>query len=678
MVINTFKVMKMKRLSHILMLAGICLAAASCWKEDIPEAGAGRHQVENLKAVPGDEEVLLTWNAAEGWNPTDYIITYTGPDGKQSINTGDKTEWTVSNLVNGTDYVFAVQAVYGKLISNGVEAKAKPSTSRFPVKVFDGVGTDATVDLAWEAPATTVLSYTLAWWPENDESARSEVSLEGSVTDYTVTGLENDTKYCFSIIANYAKGPAESKVIKVMPTMAIPYFLDSDNIAAGQPITFTFNMEGYPYATNIRWAFPDGSVKEGEVVKSSIFVPGTQKVVLTVNLKGKDKSWTIEVAVREYLIHFNEWDAASGTTNGFKGTCPVFSPDGKTVYNITFNKISGLYAFSTETGELKWKYIPAKATASYNPLTVNPVTGDIYYGTQTAGQFYAVTPEGTLKWQFTEAGSMQSTAPAVSADGSTVYVADKAGKLFALNTSTGEKKWQAAFSGAAAGLIVKGGKVVVGAGKNLYFYNAADGSLRKSLAMTSSMVGITGFAVAADKKTVYLPVTNGLSSFDIDAETMIKDNFVFAGNNPYTPVVAPDGNVFVGCKDCWVYNVNKDLTAVNWSYQHVMASSTANAFNFSHPCVDSENRYYITSGQEGNVNYIFSKDGAVIDSWTYEAGDLNQKQMAGNNLLDGMFYSCFIGGGSANGYFSAKYVGGERADGWSTSGGDICGSNCIK
>ena len=102
--------------------------------------------------------------------------------------------------------------------------------------------------------------------------------------------------------------------------MAIPYFLDSDNIAAGQPITFTFNMEGYPYATNIRWAFPDGSVKEGEVVKSSIFVPGTQKVVLTVNLKGKDKSWTIEVAVREYLIHFNEWDAASGTTNGFKGT----------------------------------------------------------------------------------------------------------------------------------------------------------------------------------------------------------------------------------------------------------------------------------------------------------------------------------------------------------------------
>ena len=30
-------------------------------------------------------------------------------------------------------------------------------------------------------------------------------------------------------------------------------------------------------------------------------------------------------------------------------------------------------------------------------LTVNPVTGDIYYGTTSAGQFYAITPEGELK-----------------------------------------------------------------------------------------------------------------------------------------------------------------------------------------------------------------------------------------------------------------------------------------
>lgn len=660
------------------MLAGICLVAVSCWKEEIPEAGAGRHQVENLKAVPGDEEVLLTWSAAEGWTPTDYIITYTGPNGKESINTDNKSEWTVSNLINGTDYVFTVQAVYGNLISNGVEAKAKPSTSRFPVKVFDGVGTDSTVDLTWETPATGVLSYTLAWWPETDEAARNEVPVEADKTDYTVTGLENDIKYFFSLTAIYAKGPAEAKVIKVMPTMAIPYFIDRDNIAVGQLITFTFNKEGYPYATDVRWTFPDGTVKEGEVVKSSIFAPGAQKVVLTANLKGKDKSWNVDVTVRDYLIHFNEWDAASGSYNGFKGTCPVFSPDGKTVYIITFYNISGLYAFDTETGELKWKYIPAKNSSSYNPLTVNPVTGDIYYGTQTAGQFYAVTPEGNLKWQFTGAGSMQSTAPAVSADGNVVYVADKAGKLFALNAATGEKNWEAAFSGAAAGLIVKGEKVVVGAGKNLYFFNASDGSLRKSIAMTASMVGITGFAVAADKKTVYLPVTTGLSSFDIDAETMIKDNFAFAGNNPYVPVVAPDGNVFVGCKDCVVYCVDKDLTAVNWSHKHVLANSTANAFNFSHPCVDSENRYYITSGQEGNVSYIFSKDGAVIESWTYDDGDLNQKQMAGNNLLGGMLYSCFIGSNNASGYFAAKYVGGERAGGWSTSGGDICGSNCIK
>ena len=61
---------------------------------------------------------------------------------------------------------------------------------------------------------------------------------------------------------------------------------------------------------------------------------------------------------------------------------------------------------------------------SYNMLTVNPVTGDIYYGTQTAGQFYAVTQEGKLKWTFAEAGSMQSAAPAVNAAGTAVYICD--------------------------------------------------------------------------------------------------------------------------------------------------------------------------------------------------------------------------------------------------------------
>ena len=68
----------------------------------------------------------------------------------------------------------------------------------------------------------------------------------------------------------------------------------------------------------------------------------------------------------------------------------------------------------------------------------------------------------------------------------------------------------------------------------------------------------------------------------------------------------------------------------------------------------------------------------MVDSWTYESGDNNQKQMGGNNYLDGVIYSALIGGSSKNGIFVGKYVGGERASSWSTHGGDICGSCCVK
>mgnify|MGYP002521064427 FL=1 len=278
-------------------------------------------------------------------------------------------------------------------------------------------------------------------------------------------------------------------------------------------------------------------------------------------------------------------------------------------------------------------------------------------------------------------GRLKSAAPAVNAAGTEVYIGDAAGNVFAIDAASGTKKWQQAVGTAVAGLLVNGGELVAGAGASIAFINISDGKVLKTLAMSAKMVGISGFAVAADKKTMYVPVAAGLSSVDLAKKEIIVDNFVFAGNNPYEPVVAPNGTVFVGCKDNHVYNIDKDLSKVIWSYEHVLkGGGKSNAFNFSHPCVDTENHFYITSGQVGNTSYIFNSDGTVKESWTENAGDDNQKQMGGNNLLDGVFYSAFIGSAkdTGNGLMVGKYVGGQRASGWSTHGGDICGSCCIK
>lgn len=663
-----------KLLFIILTAAGLSLSVTSCWKENLPEAGAARHQVTDLKAVPGDEEAQLSWSMPEGWNPTEYLITYTDGD-KISLRTSEKS-YLITGLTNGETYTFEVQAVYGDLISGAVSAAAKPTTSRFAVSDLVAEGSANMVILTWTKPSTNVTSYTLTY--SSDNTAAQEISIEADKESYTIDELENDMIYTFSLVANYAKGPSEPAVAKAMPALAVPYFLDRTTAAVNQPVKFTFNTEGYPSATNIRWTFPDGKILTGTEVSYGIPSSGTQHVTLTVHLGDKDKSWNIELQIRDYVVNYIDWECVGANYNGFKGSCPVFSPDGKTVYNITFNKTTCLYAFNVETGEKIWVYEPSAASGSYNPLTVNPVTGDIYFGTTTAGQFYCVNAKGDLKWKFDGAGSMKSAAPAVNKDGSVVYVGDNTGNIFALDAASGAKKWQAALGSATAGLLVNGNELVAGATNGtVTFYNTADGTVITSLKFPC-MTDITGFAVGNDKRTVYLPAKTAMCSFDLETRAILVESLSVADNNLYEPVVAPNGNVYVAGKDNCVYCLDKDLTRVVWKYKHTdAAGKVVNAFNYSHPCVDTENHLYITSGQAGNVSYIFNADGTVKESWTYGSSN-QQKQMGGNNYLNGVLYSAFVGNTGDNGAFYGKYVGGERANTWSTHGGDICGSCCLK
>lgn len=663
-----------KLLFIILTAAGLSLSVTSCWKENLPEAGAARHQVTDLKAVPGDEEAQLSWSMPEGWNPTEYLITYTDGD-KISLRTSEKS-YLITGLTNGETYTFEVQAVYGDLISGAVSAAAKPTTSRFAVTDLAAEGSANMVILTWTKPSTNVTSYTLTY--SSDNTAAQEISIEADKESYTIDELENDVIYTFSLVANYAKGPSEPAVAKAMPALAVPYFLDRTTAAVNQPVKFTFNTEGYPSATNIRWTFPDGKILTGTEVSYGIPSSGTQHVTLTVHLGDKDKSWNIELQIRDYVVNYIDWECVGANYNGFKGSCPVFSPDGKTVYNITFNKTTCLYAFNVETGEKIWVYEPSAASGSYNPLTVNPVTGDIYFGTTTAGQFYCVNAKGDLKWKFDGAGSMKSAAPAVNKDGSVVYVGDNTGNIFALDAASGAKKWQAALGSATAGLLVNGNELVAGATNGtVTFYNTADGTAISSLKF-ACMTDITGFAVGNDKRTVYLPAKTAMCSFDLETRSILVESLSVADNNLYEPVVAPNGNVYVAGKDNCVYCLDKDLTRVVWKYQHTdAAGKVVNAFNYSHPCVDTENHLYITSGQAGNVSYIFNADGTIKESWTYGSSN-QQKQMGGNNYLNGVLYSAFVGNTGDNGAFYGKYVGGERANTWSTHGGDICGSCCLK
>ena len=672
----------MKNLIHICILSGLAALAASCWTEDIPEAGAARHQVEALTATPGDEEVTLAWEIPDGWNPTDYIVFYTDEESQTvTLRTGGASRYVVDKLTNGISYNFNVQAVYGKLISNAVTVAGRPSTSRLPVTDLTVTDTgDGYVALAWSAPSTLVEKYTLSYYIEDMPGDIRTQEIGKEQTAYRCEGLTNDKTWFFLLAAEYAKGPAEADVVRAMPTKAIPYFISSVTAAVDQPVTFEFNRTAYADASDVTWTFPDGAVLTGDKVLSGFKTTGNQTVMLSAKIDGSSREWKITVEIRPYVVNFMDWEQADGAKyESPTYTCPVLSPDAGTVYVNTGNKVSNLYAFDVRTGKNKWTFRPTDngdmQAESKSMVAVNPVSGDIYYGTSAGGQFYAVKPDGTLHWKFSKCGSMNSAPPAVSADGTVVYIADAKGALYALDAETGTERWSAPYAAGSCGygLLVNGGEVVLAAKTAIHFVNAADGT--KIEAVSVSIVNSIGFAVSPDRKKAYFAYATTLAAVDLDSHTLYARSAA-GGDNYYQPIVAGDGTVFAGTKDGYVRFFSPDLQTM--IHEEQPSSVKKNTFNFTRPLVDANNRFYImASGNSTEDSLVLEYDtsGNKISDWSYTQNNCQN----GCNLADGVLYTVNQGSGDGgNGLFIGKYIGAARGRGWSSHGGDHCGSGCIQ
>ena len=672
----------MKKLIHICILSGLAALAASCWTEDIPEAGAARHQVEALTATPGDEEVTLAWEIPDGWNPTDYIVFYTDEESQTvTLRTGGANRYVVDKLTNGISYNFNVQAVYGKLISNAVTVAGRPSTSRLPVTDLTVTDTgDGYVALAWSAPSTLVEKYTLSYYIEDMPGDIRTQEIGKEQTAYRCEGLTNDKTWFFLLASEYAKGPSETDVVRAMPTKAIPYFISSETAAVDQPVTFEFNRTAYADASDVTWTFPDGTVLTGDKVLSGFKTTGNQTVMLSAKIDGSSREWKITVEIRPYVVNFMDWEQADGAKyESPTYTCPVLSPDAGTVYVNTGNKVSNLYAFDVRTGKNKWTFRPTDngdmQAESKSMVAVNPVSGDIYYGTSAGGQFYAVKPDGTLHWKFSKCGSMNSAPPAVSADGTVVYIADAKGDLYALDAETGTERWSAPYAAGSCGygLLVNGGEVVLGAKTAIHFVNAADGT--KIEAVSVSIVNSIGFAVSPDRKKAYFAYATTLAAVDLDSHTLYARSAA-GGDNYYQPIVAGDGTVFAGTKDGYVRFFSSDLQTM--IHEEQPSSVKKNTFNFTRPLVDANNRFYImASGNSTEDSLVLEYDtsGNKISDWSYTQNNCQN----GCNLADGVLYTVNQGSGDGgNGLFIGKYIGAARGRGWSSHGGDHCGSGCIQ
>ena len=93
-----------------------------------------------------------------------------------------------------------------------------PSSVQHPVIDFDSIKA-TTVSLSWAGAGSVVDSYEVMWERDTsrecpDEDKNSTTITDGS-TSYTITGLEEDSRYTITVTATNAAGSAASLPITV-------------------------------------------------------------------------------------------------------------------------------------------------------------------------------------------------------------------------------------------------------------------------------------------------------------------------------------------------------------------------------------------------------------------------------------------------------------------------------
>ena len=184
--------------------------------------GAVPAKPTGLSAAPGDAEATLTWDDPHDASITRYQVKQGSANWADiSGSDADTTSHTVASLTNGTAYTFQIRAVNDHDGDNADDpgpasdaVTVRPGVPAAPASLVAAAG-DTQVTLTWTAPASdggsAVTGYEYTSNADAAAPAWTDVPDSGSdgradETEYTVTGLVNNTTYAFAVRAENANG----------------------------------------------------------------------------------------------------------------------------------------------------------------------------------------------------------------------------------------------------------------------------------------------------------------------------------------------------------------------------------------------------------------------------------------------------------------------------------------
>ena len=177
---------------------------------------------QHLSGVPGDEQVMLTWDAPSSDGGSAILrYEYAIDDSGTWIDAGLDLEETVPGLTNGRQYAFEVRAVNSAGPGAPARAAATPLGMPSVPESLTATGGDGEVVLEWSAPAddggSPVTGYGYRY--AAGQAVPEDVTWRDAGTELTATvsGLENETRYAFEVRARNRVGPGETSGTTALP-----------------------------------------------------------------------------------------------------------------------------------------------------------------------------------------------------------------------------------------------------------------------------------------------------------------------------------------------------------------------------------------------------------------------------------------------------------------------------
>ena len=208
---------------------------------------------QHLSGVPGDEQVMLTWDAPSSDGGSAILrYEYAIDDSGTWIDAGLDLEETVPGLTNGQQYAFEVRAVNSAGPGAPARTAATPLGMPSVPESLTATGGDGEVVLEWTEPAddggSPVTGYEYRY--AAGQAVPEDVTWRDAGTELTATvsGLENETRYTFEVRARNRVGPGETSGTTALP-LRLRAELFSSAAAEGEALVVGVRRSG-------RLAFP--------------------------------------------------------------------------------------------------------------------------------------------------------------------------------------------------------------------------------------------------------------------------------------------------------------------------------------------------------------------------------------------------------------------------------------